>query len=587
MTGDSLARFRRPYLSGLYTAASLTVAQAGLDIARPWPLKFVVDNGLEHHPFTGWLAPLEGFPALQLAAVAAGASVVLAAAAAAFGYLSEMLVGVAAERIGADIRNTLIARLLALPLRFHDRRRSPELVATLTTDVRRTEDSLVVWFESVIPGVLELAGMLVILVLIDPVLAATALAVAPGLALVAVRRRRHVRQAHAAARTAQGQLAARAGDLLRNVRVVQAFDQNARARHDFALANRKATQAEIEALGVEQRLGPVADLVLAAGAGVVLLSGVARVATGQVTLGTLLVVLAYVASLYAPVRSMTRLTSTLARGAASKARLTELLQTGNDITNEAGTRQAPRLAQALAFHDVWFGYEPSAPVLRGVSLTVAAGETVCLMGRSGAGKSTLLNLVLRLYDPDQGTVTIDGADLRECSVSSIRRHIALVPQDTWLLDGTIGDNISFGRPAVSDLEIRLAARAALVDVFVRQLPDGYQTLVGEGGIRLSGGQRRLLAIARAIIRDTSLLLLDEPTSNLDAASASAVMEALNRVAPGRTTLLVTHDPAVAALADRVIVLDGGRASPGARPLGSRPALVTPGATAIDVSTERR
>lgn len=291
-----------------------------------------------------------------------------------------------------------------------------------------------------------------------------------------------------------------------------------------------------------------------------------RSTADKVTLGTLLVVLAYVASLYGPVRSVTRLTSTLARGAASKARLAELLRAGQDSGQQAGTLQAPRLAKALAFRNVWFGYESSAPVLRGASFSVAAGETVCLMGPSGAGKSTVLNLVLRLYDPDQGTISIDEVDLRECTLGSVRRHIALVPQDTWLLDGTIRDNIAFGRPAVSDLEIRLAARAALVDGFVRELPDGYQTLVGEGGIRLSGGQRRLLAIARAAIRDTSLLLLDDPTCNLDAASAFAVLEALGRVAPGRTTLLVTHDPAVAALADRVIVLENGRAGAGPVPM---------------------
>jgi len=587
VTGGAMARFRRPYLSALCTATALTVAEAAFDIARPWPLKIAVDNGLQHQPLTGWLAPLNGLSTLALAAVAAGAVVLLTGASTACSYLADMLVGVAAERIGADIRNTLMARLFTLPLRFHDSRRSPELVATITTDVQRTEDSLVVWFESVIPGVLELAGMLTILLIVDPVLAAVALTVTPGLALVAARRRRRVRQSHAAARTAQGQLAARAGDLLRNVRVVQAFDQNARAQHEFALANRKATQAEIEALAVEQRLAPIADLLLAVGTGVVLFVGVARVSADQVTLGTLLVVLSYVASLYGPVRSMTRLTSTLARGAASKARLVELLDMSEEHPQDAATRQAPRLEQSLAFRDVWFGYESAAPVLRGTSLTVAAGETVCVMGRSGVGKSTLLNLVLRLYDPDSGVIAIDGVDLRECSVSSVRRHIALVPQDPWLLDGTIRDNIAFGRPAVSDLEIRLAARAALVDGFVRVRPDGYESLVGEDEIRLSQGQRRRLAIARAIVRDTGLLLLDEPTSDLDVASASAVMEALSRASRGRTTLLVTHDPAVAALADRVVLLDAGRAANGHKPLDSRSALVTPAATAIDVPPERR
>jgi ATP-binding cassette, subfamily B, bacterial len=573
VSGRSLAGFRRPYLGALRTATLLTLAEAVLEIVRPWPLKIVVDNGLQGRPMPAWLSPLEQLSAGRLAVVAGGAAVFLAAAAAASGYLADMLVGVAAERIGADIRNTLITRLFALPLRFHDGHRSAELVARLTTDVRRTEDSLVVWFESVIPGVLELTGILTILLFVDPLLAAVALAVTPVLGFVAVRRRRSVRRSHADARTAQGRLAARAGDLLRNVRVVQAFDQNIRAQHEFALANREATRAEIGALGVERRLGPVADLVLAGGAAVVLFVGVIRVATGAVTLGTLLVVLSYVASLYGPVRSMTRLSSTLARGAASRARITELLD--GEPSPEPAARIAPRLTKELAFHDVRFGYERRAPVLRGLNLTVRAGETVCVMGPTGSGKTTLLHLVLRLYDPDAGTITVDGVDLRACSVSSVRRHMALVPQEPWLLDGTIGDNIAFGRPAVTELEVRLAARAALVEEFVRRLPDGYDTLVGENGVRLSGGQRRRIAIARALVREPDLLLLDEPTNDLDTASAAAVMEALRRASAGRTALLITHEPDVAALADRVVEF------------GTCHAPVTARVTAIEAARERR
>ena len=594
MTGPSLTRFRRPYLSALYPATVLTIIAAALAIARPWPLKFAVDNGLQDYPMPSWLAPLDGLSAPWLAVVAAGAAVLLAAGAAASGYLADMLVGVAAERIGADMRTTLITRLFALPLRFHDRHRSPELVARLTTDVRRTEDSLVVWFESAIPGVLELIGMVVILFLVDPPLAAVALAVTPVLGLVAVRRRRNVRRSHADAREAQGRLAARAGDLLRNVRVVQAFDQSTAARHEFAAVNRTATRAEIDALAVERRLSPIADIVLAVGAGAVLFVGVLRVTAGAVTLGTLLVVLAYVASLYGPVRSMTRLSSTLARGAASRARLAELLD-GEEPAPNRGGWTAPRLGNELAFRDVWFGYEPGTPVLRGVDLTVPAGEAVCLMGRSGTGKSTLLNLVLRLYEPDGGAITLDGADLRDCSMSSLRRRMALVPQDPWLLDGSIGDNIAFGRPSVTDPEIRSAARAALVDDFVGDLADGYDTLVGESGVRLSGGQRRRIAIARALVRDTDLLLLDEPTSDLDTTSGSLVIEALRRASAGRTMLLVTHDPAVAALADRVFVLDGGRIVDEVideviveRTVpDSPPAPVTSPVTGIDAVWERR
>lgn len=579
----SLTTYRRPYLRALSSAATLTVAQALLDIARPWPLKVAVDSGLQGRPLTGLLAALEGLSAPALALLAGAATVVLAVGAAVSGYAAEMLVGVAAARIGTDLRNALMARLLRLPLPFHDRHRSNELVSRLTTDVGRTEDTLVVWYESVVPGVLELAGMLLILLLVDPLLAGVALLVTPVLGLIAVRRRRLVRNTAAEARTAQGRLVARAGDLLRNVRVVQAFGQHATAGQEFASANQNATHAEISALRVEQRLAPVADLVLAVGGGLVLFVGVVRVVGGAVTLGTLLVVLSYVASLYGPVRGMTRLSGTLAKGAASRERLLELLH-GEEPVADTGTREAPQLSEALTLRGVRFGYEPGAPVLDGVDLTLRRGETVCLMGRSGAGKSTLLGLVLRLYEPDAGALLLDGVDLREFTVGSLRKRLALVPQEPWLLDGTIRDNIAFGRPAVTDPEIRQAARAALVDDFVRTLPSGYETPVGEGGVRLSGGQRRRLAIARAIVRDTDVLLLDEPTSDLDATSASAVLAALRRASAGRTALLVTHDLAVAALADRVVVLDGGRILEEGRSTG--PAPMTAAVTAVDTTGER-
>jgi ATP-binding cassette, subfamily B, bacterial len=225
------------------------------------------------------------------------------------------------------------------------------------------------------------------------------------------------------------------------------------------------------------------------------------VTDGAVSIGTLLVVLSYVASLYGPVRSLTRLSSTLSRGAASRARIVELLDSDEHQPRDDEVGSAPALTTEVALTGVQFGYSPDLPVLRGVDLTVRIDETVAIMGSSGEGKSTLLDLLLRLYDPDSGVVTFDGVDVRNCSVASVRRQIALVPQDPWLLDGSIRDNIAFGRPAVTDLDIRLAARTALLEPFVRDLSEGYDAVVGEGGVRLSGGQRRRLALARAVVRD--------------------------------------------------------------------------------------
>jgi ATP-binding cassette, subfamily B, bacterial len=302
----------------------------------------------------------------------------------------------------------------------------------------------------------------------------------------------------------------------------------------------------------------VADLLLAAGGGLVLWLGVAAVTSGRMTLGTLLVVLAYLSSLYGPIRALARLARTLARGAASRERVLEVLDSGEVVPEAAEPLPAAPPRRGLALRGVWFGYVEGAAVLRHLDLEVAAGERVCVVGPTGAGKSTLLALLQRFYDPDAGAIELDGTDLRDLDLGSLRRQLALVPQDPWMLDGTVADNVRFGRPGATREEFEAAARATRVDELVERLPDGWETQIGEGGVRLSGGQRRRVALARAILRDASVLLLDEPTSGLDAASEQAVLDALDRAAEGRTVVSVSHRLGLAARADRVVVLDGGR-----------------------------
>jgi ABC-type multidrug transport system fused ATPase/permease subunit len=284
-------------------------------------------------------------------------------------------------------------------------------------------------------------------------------------------------------------------------------------------------------------------------------------------------VLAYLSSLYGPIRALARLARTLARGAASRERILEVLDSGEVVPEATDPVPAGRPRRGLALRGVWFAYTEGAPVLRHLDLEVAAGERVCVVGPTGAGKSTLLALLQRFYDPDAGAVELDGVDLRDLELGSLRRQLALVPQDPWMLDGTIADNIGFGRswggsgrrtpPGMvqeppQDEQLEAAAALAGLDEVIARLPEGWDTEIGEAGIRLSGGQRRRVALARAILRDASVLLLDEPTSGLDAASEQAVLDALDRAAEERTVLSVSHRLSLAARADRVVVLDGGR-----------------------------
>jgi ATP-binding cassette, subfamily B, bacterial len=553
-----LGRYLRPHWLPLAVATGLVVLQTALELAAPWPLKVAVDHAIEGRPLPQWLAFLQPLSPHGLAIAAAAAGVALVALGSAIRYAGSYLSGAAAERIGADLRSAVFERLLRLSLRFHDRHRSGDLVARILTDVPRVQDALVACFHSLVPDALSLVGMLVVLLAIDVRLALAALAVVPLLAIQISLSRARIRAAERDARDRHGGLAAQATEVLRHVRAVQAFAREEEEHRRFGSDVASATRAAVAALAVHARFSPFADLILAGGAALILVLGVSRVLAGELTIGVLLVVLAYVSSLYDPIRSLTRLSSVLARAAASAERLQEILASRDMVADEPMAEAVPAGPCSLALDRVTFGYEPGVPVLRELSLEVAAGETVCIVGPTGAGKSTLLSLLLRLYDPADGAVLLAGRDLRRLRLRSLRRRVAVVPQDAWILDGTIADNIRFGRALATDEEIRAAGRLALLDELVSRLPDGYDTVVGESGCRLSGGQRRRIAIARALLRDARVLLLDEPTSGLDAESEAAVMRSLRQAAVGRTVVIVSHRLKLATLADRVVVLRAGR-----------------------------
>jgi len=554
-----MAGFLRPYRLPLLLAGTLVLVETALDLARPWPLLIAVDHAIAHRSLhVNGLPALDRLDPLALGGLAAALIVGLASVSALTGYLTSYLTAAAAERIGADVRAELHASMLRLPARFHDRNRTGDLTTRLTSDVGRVQDMLVVWLSSLLPRGLTLAGMLAVLFLVDPVMAAAGLAVMPPLALLAIARRRRVRAAQHDYRGHQGALASHLTEVVRGVRLIHAFGDEAQAHESFAACIRDALQSSLRVLDLGARYGPLADVLLAVGAGLVLWLGVARVISGRMTVGVLLVVLSYLASMYSPVRSLTALASTFAKGAASRERIQEILAIPERVPERREARRLVGVESEIAFRDVHFAYRPDAPVLCGLDLVLPAGAMVCLMGRNGAGKSTLLYLLLRFYEPDRGAIEVDGSDLRDLQLRSLRERIALVPQEPWIIDGSISDNVALGKAGATPAEIREASRLALVDEFAEALPDGYGTVVGEAGALLSGGQRRRLAIARALLRKAPILLLDEPTSGLDAESEAGVLAAVRRAARGRTVIIVTHRRDLAAAADRVAVLEQGR-----------------------------
>ncbi len=466
----------------------------------------------------------------------------------------------AAERIGARLRADVFARSLELSLRWHSRIRSGELVSRLTSDVGRLLDAIVAATVTLVPDLIALAAVLVLLLVLDPGLAVLGLVVVPVLALLSIRQRRAVRASQLAARAASGRLSGTTTDLVRNVSAVQAFSGSERAAGVFGHRNADLLQVELQAVDTESRWAPRSSFVLAVGAGLVLIIGGLQVRSGLQSTGHLLVVLAYLGQLYAPVKSLTRLSVVLAKAGASADRIAEILHGDDTIADRADARPLVGPVERIEFRAVTFGYDEDRPVLENFDLDLHRGETVCLYGPSGIGKSTLLALLLRLWDVDGGRILVDGVDVRSIRLSSLRESIAFVPQDPWLLDATLAQNIAFGSRTATRAGVEAAARLTGVAEFAGRLPLGYDEPVGEGAARLSGGQRRRVALARAAVSEASVLLLDEPTAALDPSSADRVIAAVRAASRDRTTVIVTHDPQLAEIASRVIVLEPAPAS---------------------------
>lgn len=555
---DVFVSYRRRYRRRLVVAGALSVVQAGLVVLQPWPLKLAVDHAASGTPLPGWTGPIGDLAPSTLAAVTALSSVVLVLISGLIGYGETMLVGRVAEQLAADLRHGVMARLMALSGRFHDRHRSGDLVSRVTGDVGRVQDALVASYTVLVPESLTLFGMVLVLLSLDLTLGFIALGAVPVLVAVIVKRRRLVREAQRRARDESGRLASTATDIVRNVRVIQAFQRQSDSLERFTDRNLAVMDTSVSSMRIDARFSPLGNLVLSVGSASVLWIGVLRVQQGRMSVGTLLIVLSYVGSVYGPVRSLSSLATSLARGAASKDRLREVIDSTDELPFPASPVTIGAVQRGLVFDDVSFEYEPGVPVIRGASFAVAAGEHFCIVGPTGAGKSTVLQLLLRLYDPTGGRISLDGIDLRAIEMASLRERFGLVSQQPWMLDGSIAENIAFGRADATRAEIEIIGRFALIDEFVDRFPLGYDTPVGEGGARLSGGQLRRIGFARAIVRLPDILLLDEPTSGLDAHSELQIVRAINRVRRGRTVITVTHHLGLAETADRVAVLEGGR-----------------------------
>ncbi|HEY2706235.1 MAG TPA: ABC transporter ATP-binding protein [Candidatus Dormibacteraeota bacterium] len=566
----SLWRFHgygRPHLRILGAGIGLRVAEMLADLAQPWPLVMIVDNVIGHRPVRGVmaavLAPVRPSPILLLS-VAAAATVLLGAASGLFDYLGDRVMNSAGERITASIRSDLFAHLQRLPLSFHDRSSLGELTSRLTMDTDRIDDALVDVFSTLLPAILTVAGLLIVTMLVDWRLGLLALATVPVLLVVITRYARLTRAAARARRASRGALTAQATEVLSGIRTVLALGGQEVHDRAFEAGNQATLAAGLRSVDVVARFTPLVEICTQAGTAALLWVGAWGVLHHSWSLGVLLVVMAYVRTMLKPLRSLSRLSLTLAQGAAAADRVTAVLAEPRSVLSPVmpGTvdpRRAPssRARGDLDLREVTVDYG-RGPVLEAAFLTVPAGGRVALVGANGAGKSSVLSLIAGLYPPVEGEVLLDGVPLPLWPAGWLREQLAVVPQDTFLFSGTLWENIRYGRTGCSDDDVLAAAERALVLEFACHLPGGLQAHLGDRGAGLSGGQRQRVAIARALLRDAPVVLLDEPTSDLDPEAERVVVRALCTLMAGRTVVMATHRPALLDLAGRVVTVRDGR-----------------------------
>jgi subfamily B ATP-binding cassette protein MsbA len=538
------------------------VGDAMVTALRPWPLKVVTDRVLSHRatrvPFIGhWLqhAPLDRMHILY---GACATTLLIALTTGVLTYLYTRSMGDIGQRFGYILRRDLFAHMQRLSLRFHDRQRTGDLITRITSDVRSIQDLVENGAITLMSNACLLAGMLVLMFWLNWRFALAALSVAPLLFWTVFRYTRRIKIAARQGRISDGLLASVAQETLASIRVVQGLAQEEQQDERFRIQSENSLEAYRVGVYYQAKVAPYVDMLAAIGLAVVMWYGATRVLSGELTTGDVIVFFAYVTNLYSPMKALSRLSYSFNKASVGGERVADVLRTQREVTDHKGAHPAPRLRGSIEFQDVCFEYIPGRPVLNHINLCIQPGERVAIVGSTGGGKSTLVSLLPRLYDPTSGSVLIDGEDIRKYQLNTLREQISMVLQDSLLFRGTVRENIAFARPDATDAEIKAAAVIASADEFISRLPEGYETMVAERGSTLSGGQKQRIAIARAIVRDAPVLILDEPTSGLDASSERIVIEALERAAMGRTTLIIAHRLTTVRFADRIIVLDRGR-----------------------------
>jgi len=548
-----------PYIRPEWKLVALSLgsvlAASGVALLRPWPLKILIDDVLKLEP-----GAQPEWPEVQTLVLGVALAVLgIAVLQGLFSYTETYWLSAAGERIAARVRSAVFSHLNRLPLTYHDRQRTGDLVTRVTSDVSKAQelvldDLLVV----ALARSVQVGGMIIVMLIIDWPVGLVAAVTIPLTSMTSAFFRRRLRAKAAEVRSREGSIAAMTQETMSSIRTVKALGRQHHLSRQFDDVSGDMMTAGIASARLEGRFGWALTVMSAIMLALVITFGSYRVVTGAMSIGTMVVFIQYMRDLQSPLLGLSRFQGKLAKASVRAERILEVLHEPVPVHDSPSAVRAPILAGHVRFESVSFSYKTGVPVLSNVSLALRPGEVVAVVGPSGIGKSTLASLLLRLYDPDAGTIYVDGMDLRTLSVDSYITQTAVVLQETLLFHATVSENIAYGRPGATQEEIVASAVLADADGFISKLPQGYETLVGERGTTLSGGQRQRIAIARALVRDAPILVLDEPTTGLDAQAERSVLDALETLMRGRTTLMITHNESTVRRADRVLRIENGR-----------------------------
>ena len=551
----------RPYRGWLVIILVAMLVETAMSLAGPWPLKIVLDSVVGHHPMPQWITHLLGPGIVDhkmgLAAVAAVMIVLIAVLGSVATYIDNYYTESVGQYVANDLRLRVYSHLDRLSLGYYDKQKTGNLLSTITTDITTIQNFASGATLGIFVDILTIIGMLGLMFWLNFDFTLIAVAVTPFLLLFVSRFKRAVKKATHEVRHRQSDIVAVVQEGLESMRVVKAYGREQLEEEHLKEASQAAVDAALKARRIKSLLSPVVTVVVSLCTGFVLYRGAMLILTDKMTIGALTVFLSYLNKFFKPVQDLAKMTNSIAQAAVAVERVQTILVADEMIPEKPDAREPQGIKGEITFDKVAFAYKPDSPVLKEVTFKIEPGQLVGFVGATGGGKSTVASLIPRFYDATQGRVLIDGTDVKDFRLKALRNQIGCVLQDTVLFAGTIAENIAYGRPGATREEVVAAAKLANADEFISRMPKGYDSEVGERGMTLSGGQRQRIGIARAIIRNSPILILDEPTAALDTESEKVVMEALERLMKGRTAIAIAHRLSTIKDANKIVVFKDG------------------------------